>query len=237
MPQVTIKAGPRNYLYLRPRSSAAGFCFFAESVRIPARSPRTSISILPSAGVRMMSSTSVRRTSAASIRCRKLPWSDVREAQLPDGCQAFAKSDMGDEISHQKEAPSGSTTSPRSVVSSDWPFCLLSFAAKERPGEARALLPAPAPDRLCGHRPDRSADLEVPKCDSRTVPIVLLSRRSRSHHIHPIRMGMPSPTSEHGLCSPLCGDARSRRWRGRYSHRRSASLASRHACGRREADR
>ncbi len=28
MPQVTIKAGPRNYLYLRPRSSRCGVLFF-----------------------------------------------------------------------------------------------------------------------------------------------------------------------------------------------------------------
>jgi hypothetical protein len=41
---------------------------------------------------------------------RKLPWPDMRETQLTHGCQAFAQRDMCNKVSHQNEAPSGSTT-------------------------------------------------------------------------------------------------------------------------------
>ena len=42
---------------------------------------------------------------------RELSRPSMREMQLANRCQAFAKRYVGDEISHQKAAPSGSTMS------------------------------------------------------------------------------------------------------------------------------
>lgn len=64
---------------------------------------------------------------------RELPRRGIGETQLAHRCLAFAKCEVGDKIGRQKQAPSGSTMSPRSCVSSIRVFCFLSLAAKERP--------------------------------------------------------------------------------------------------------
>ena len=63
-----VEASPATIFTCDPPSPPAGFFVCAEIVRIPARSPWTSISILPSTGVSTILSTSERRMSAASIR-------------------------------------------------------------------------------------------------------------------------------------------------------------------------